>query len=222
MAVQLWKIWRRVAEQRATGRWITGYATSGLIPFREFMAFMMFFAFFTSGLTRNQIDLMLVSTRFPAVFISVAIVTAIFLDQRTAVSKIMLSVAALLTIFGGFLFYSRLTGSITAVEFIAKWIDGSMLFLLIPFLIGRVRNAYVIWNLPERSVASAVREIGNGLKDLTGMYYAFGRFEDLFFVFVTHTVSVLTSVSLLAAIMRNKRRTTEALEHREARSSGRG
>ena len=209
VATQLWKIWQRVAEQRATGIRIPGYATKGLVPLREFMAFLFFYLFFCSGLTRTAVDGMLVGTRLPAVIIQFGIVFVMFVDRKTRLAACFFFSSALLLAFSVYLSADRYFAVDPHSVVYGWWIDKSLVVLLLPFLWGRLRHAYTVWNLTERSVSSAFREIGNILKDLTGSWYAFMGSGELLFILIVHIASMASSLAILAAIAKNRGSTEE-------------
>lgn len=211
VSIQLHKIWRRIAEQRTTKNWITGYATKGLVPSREFMAFMAFYLFFCSGLTRSEMDGMLVFTRLPAVLIQFLIVASLAFDRRDAWVRSLLFTCCGLLSFGGYLLVDRLLNLDGDTIRFGQWIDLGLVVMLPPFLVVRFKHAWTVWNLTERSVTSALREVGCILKDLTGAWYAYVTSVDLVFVMATHLASLLTSIAILVAVRKNRTTTKERL-----------
>lgn len=211
VSVQLYKIWRRIAAQRATKNRIPGYATKGLVPFREFMAFMAFYLFFCSGLTRSEMDGMLVFTRLPAVLIQFVVVATIAFDRRDAWVRSLFVTCCGLLVFGGYIFGNRLFELGGDTTRFGWWMDMGLVAILPPFLFARFKHAWTVWYLTERSVTSALREVGCILKDLTGAWYAYVTSTELIFVMITHLASILTSVAILIAVGKNRRETEEQL-----------
>ena len=171
---------------------------AGLFPLREFISYVAFLLFALSGLTRSYFDYVLVLSRFPVLVLCTVILAILAKHEGGAARRFyqfslvgdLLFVAVCAVVLGG----AQLEGSL-----FSRLVDWALSGVSFALFYGKSRQALRMYVRGESAAVSFLREFGVILKDATGLAYAISVGPELFWVGLTHVLS-LTSSGAIAAV----------------------
>lgn len=191
---QVIKLWRR--HQRAVCNELARDAVcDGLRPFREFVSYLAFLFFALSGSTRTYFDLMLVSTRLPVVILSTIVLGFLWRYGLPHARQFSLwavgGIAVLLSTM-----CLRYLGVSLSNSILTHAVDIGLASISFLLLLGKLSQARHMWRSRRTAAVSWYRELGLVAKDLSGLWYALSVGPELFWIALTHSLSMGSSVAI--------------------------
>jgi|GEM_PF-3105965 len=177
----------------------------GLQPVRELWSFTAFSLFALSGLTRSYIDLFLVSSRLPAIFLSTATMWILSIHLRgraTHFLKLALTFDFIFICVAFLAFYGVPLGS----SLLARTIDSSLACVSLFLFYGKLKQAKTMFKSQRTQAVSWLRELGLVVKDVSGLWYTLSVGHELIWLSLTHLLSGVSSSLICAAKWRVERR----------------
>lgn len=200
---QVIKLTKRTAHWRA-GNLERDRVCDGLHPVREFWSYSAFLLFALSGATRSYVDLFLLVSRTPVVLLSTVIMGFLaFHEIRSARKFLYFALVGDLVLFLAIVVL--LCGYSIAIPWLAYGVDIALAGISFFLFYGKSLQAYTMWKEKRTMAVSWTREIGLVLKDISGLWYTVTIGSALFFVGLTHVLSMVSSSSICWVKWRRER-----------------
>lgn len=194
---QVHKLATRTTLWRA-GKLHRSHVCDGLHPVREMWSFSAFTLFALSGLTRSYTDTLLLCSRIPVIALSTIILWFLqFHGQPRA--KLFFRIALLSDFVLAALLVFSLDTAFLPDASLSMPVDCGLAIVSVCLFYGKTLQARTMHHTGRTQAVSSLREIGISIKDATGLWYALSIGNELLWVGATHSLSLVSSLSILAA-----------------------
>jgi hypothetical protein len=178
---------------------------AGLHPVREFWSFSGFLSFALAGLTRPTPDWFLIVSRTPIIVLSTGILYLLARHRAPGAGRLLVA-----AVVGNCILLAGLIalpfGLDLGVSPLPMVVDTVITCIGFSLFAAKISQARQMVQLRRSAGVSWAREIGFLLKDITGLWYAVTVGGPLFFVGLTHSLSIASSLAIVAAKLNVERK----------------